>query len=43
MKRFLYTLVVLIATLSFIMGVTSAAWARGGETWKIVPSPSPAG
>ncbi len=32
MKRFLYALVALIATLSFSVGVRSAAWASGGET-----------
>lgn len=43
MKRFLYALVALIATLSFSVGVRSAAWASGGEAWKIIPSPNPAG
>ncbi len=38
MKRFLYALVALLS-----LSVTSAAWASGSETWKIVPSPNPAG
>jgi hypothetical protein len=41
MKRFLYVLIALIATLSFSMGVTSAAPAWGGQAWRIVPNPTP--
>jgi hypothetical protein len=43
MNRFLYALVTLTAMLSLSLGATSAAQAGGGEAWKIIPSPTPAG
>ncbi len=41
MKRFLLAIIALLAAFSFSLGASSAGWAWGGETWKIVPNPIP--
>lgn len=41
MKRLLLAVIALLAALSVSLGASSAGWAWGGETWKIVPNPVP--
>lgn len=41
MKRWLSVLVIVMAVVFFIMGGTTAAWATGSTTWKIIPNPTP--
>jgi hypothetical protein len=41
MRRFLLTMVALLAMVFVSMGTSSAGWAWNGGTWKIVPNPTP--